>query len=135
MSESRKLALVPATVAELLKLRKNLTARNLNDDVEQIHLRLWEKEEYQKYFRPIWRAESIEGNFLIDEAMAAMQVRAYAINAGNDFPIAKDRDTKLQAIVNSLHVVLKRYGLTRKERRRTVGGEIVDMNGDGNEDI
>jgi hypothetical protein len=37
-------------------------------------------------------------------------------------PVARE---KLATLVKSLGIVLRRYGLSRKERRQTVAGEIV----------
>lgn len=122
MSEARHLAL-PRNVTELLALRKSLKARNLNDDVEAIHLRLWEQEDYQKYFEPIWRDETIEGTFQADDIMAAQHIRNFALT-GRDYPLAAR--AKLNAIVNSLGVVLRRYGISRKERQNSIGGANVN---------
>lgn len=131
MSESRKLTpALPSTVSELMLHRKTLAARNLNDDVEQIHLALWERDNYQKYFVAIWREDSLEGSFLLDETMAALQVRDHAKDNERSFPLA--RSAKLGAIIRSLHVVLKRYGQSRKERQHMVSGENVTFADDEN---
>jgi hypothetical protein len=121
---------LPASVVDLLAQRKSLRTRSLNDDVEEIHLKLWEQPEYQKLFLPIWKEETIEGSFIADDMVAAMQVRAFAVK--NAVPIASR--TKLHAIVNSLHVVCRRYGISRKERQSMVGGETVRASENSNDE-
>jgi hypothetical protein len=118
---------VPQTVVDLINQRKSLRTRTLNDDVEDIHLRLWQEDEYRRYFQPIWREETIEGSFIDDDACVAQMVRKYARE--HNVPIAKNAN--LASIRHSLQVVARRYGLSRKERQRLVGGEHVESsNGD-----
>jgi len=102
--------------------RRSLRSRSLNDDVEEIHLKLWVDPSYHKLFDPIWREDTVEGSFIADDMVAAMQVRTYARK--NDLPIASQ--SKLHAIVHSLHVVCRRYGIDRRTRQGLVGGEPVD---------
>lgn len=108
---------LPSSVSDLLALRKTLRTRSLNDDVEEIHLALWDDLQYRQFFLPIWKEETIEGTFIADELMAAIQVREYANN--HQKPIAAT--AKLAAIIRSLHVVCRRYGISRKERQNIVG--------------
>jgi hypothetical protein len=108
---------LPSSVTDLLAQRKTLRTRSLNDDVEEIHLALWDDLDYRQFFLPIWKEETIEGTFIADELMAAIQIREYA-NA-HQKPIAAN--AKLAAIIRSLHVVCRRYGISRKERQNLVG--------------
>jgi hypothetical protein len=117
---------LPSTVSDLLAQRKTLRTRTLNDDVDEIHLKLWEDDDYRKLFAPIWREETVEGSFIADDLCAAMRIRDFATDA--KLPIA--RQAKLAAIVRSLHVVTRRYGISRKERQNLIDGETVAPNGD-----
>lgn len=117
---------LPATVREFMSLRKNKSQRTLNDLVEEIHLRLYEKNErYKAFLEAVWDSDAIEGSQAIDNVMAAQLLREEAIKS-NSVEVSR---RKLDTIVKSLGVVLKRYGSSRKERRHTVAGEIVP-NGD-----
>lgn len=117
---------VPETVVDLINQRRTMRTRTINDDVEEIHLRLWEELDYRRYFVPIWREETIEGSFIDDDACVAQMVRKYARE--HNVPIAKNAN--LASIRHSLQVVSRRYGLSRKERQRIVGGERVESNGE-----
>ena len=117
---------VPETVVELMNQRKSMRTRTLNDDVEDIHLRMWQEQDYRRYFGPIWREETIEGSFIDDDACVAQMVRKYARD--HSFPIAGHAN--LASIRHSLHVVARRYGLSRKERQQLVGGHVVEAEDD-----
>jgi hypothetical protein len=117
---------LPKTVVDLINQRKSMRTRTLNDDVEEIHLRMWEQPDYRRYFAPIWREETIEGSFIDDDACVAQMVRKYA--GENSFPIASHAN--LASIRHSLIVVARRYGLSRKERQQMVGGQIVERGDD-----
>ena len=116
---------LPATVQELLAGRKSLRFRSLNDDVDDLHLKLWENLEYRKYFEPIWREDTVEGSFIADDVSAAGMLRAFACSIENKDYYQLAARAKLQAIVRSLHVVCKRLSVSRQERRRMVGDEVV----------
>lgn len=99
---------------EIPSIPKNPT---LNDIVEHIHLQLWSNDDYRRYFQPIWREETIEGSFIMDEAMAAIMIRKVMLE-GQTAVRYRIPYPNLQSIVNSLHVVLRRYGIDRMTRRR-----------------
>lgn len=128
---SRRIApRLPTTVAELQLGRKSMRIRSLNDDVDDVHMRLWENSEYRKYFEPLWREDTVEGSFIADEISAAAMIRKFA--SDNQFLIAKN--AKLHAIVRSLGVVCRRLSISRKERQRLVNDEVVGGYGDDNND-
>jgi len=117
---------LPATVHDLLAQRRtNLRTRTLNDDVDEIHLALWNDIQYRQFFLPIWREETIEGSFIADDMRAALLIRDYA--AKNNKPIAAT--AKLAAIQRSLGVICRRYGISRKERQNMVSGDTVPQGG------
>jgi hypothetical protein len=121
---------LPSTVTDLLALRKSEKLRTLNDDVDDIHLRLWENPKYREYLWPIWREDTVEGSFIADDIQAASLIREYA----KEHDIALASRAKLQSIVRSLHVVCRRFGITRKERQHLVNSEHVGFANDENND-
>jgi hypothetical protein len=117
---------LPARLPEKIEdwQRKVKLERTLNDMVEQIHRRLVnESDEYRAYLYACWDVQAVEGSLSADNIKAAEMIRN---NANND-EVAKQ---KLATLVNVLGVVLRRYGASRKERRNTIGGEVVDDNGE-----
>jgi hypothetical protein len=119
---------VPNTVIDLINARTSMRTRTLNDDVEDAFLKLWEDVAFKRYFVPIWRSQTIEGSFIADEICAVQMLRAFAKE--NNMPIA--REANIDSLQHSLRVVAKRYGLSRRVRQASVGGEIVE-NGNGEE--
>ena len=115
---------LPETVADLLSHRKSMQARSLNDEVDDIFLRLWEQPQFRALFAAIHTSQTIEGSFSADDHVAAEMIRKYANE--HHFPIAST--TQLAAIIFSLHVVCRRYGQSRNERRYMVKGQHVNMN-------
>jgi transcriptional regulator of acetoin/glycerol metabolism len=112
-STNGKAIALPKTVADLLDQRKGNRARTLNDDVEAIHLSLWEVPEYQRLLDAVTSEDAVEGSLTIDDAKAAEMIRTEAAKKGNRLVASK----KLGTIVQALHVVMRRYGISRKERR------------------
>lgn len=124
MTEERKVVIppIPTTVGELMAQRKRPIVRSLNDEVEQIHLALWDDgedgERYRGLMIPIWREQTVEGSFPMDDSELARLIRDYAKD--NRMPIASR--SNLASIVHSLNVVRKRYRLDRRYRQNLVGG-------------
>jgi hypothetical protein len=117
---------LPARLPEKIEdwQRKVKFERTLNDMVEQIHRRLVdESDEYRAYLYACWDEQAVEGSLSADNIKAAEMIRN---NANND-EVAKQ---KLATLAKVLGVVLRRYGASRKERRNTIGGEVVDENGE-----
>jgi transcriptional regulator of acetoin/glycerol metabolism len=81
--------------------------------VEAIHLSLWEVPEYQRLLDAVTSEDAVEGSLTIDDAKAAEMIRTEAAKKGNRLVASK----KLGTIVQALHVVMRRYGISRKERR------------------
>src|SRR6185312_5657337 len=112
---------LPATTSDLLGQRKFEMKRTLNDHVETIHLKLYENEDYQRLL------DAVEGSLAADNLLAAKMIRDFAIADGFDPYVA---DKKLATIAKALGVVLRRYGVSRKERSRMIDGETVEPNGE-----
>lgn len=119
---SRKPPPLPATVVDFMKQRKVMTTRTLNDQVEELHLRLYESNEtYKRYLDAVWDEDAVEGSLACDNTLASEIIRDLSQKSGNREVGSK----KLATISKALGVVLRRYGQSRKERRNMVGGEIV----------
>jgi len=114
---------LPATVADLLAHRKSGQKKSLNDEVDDIFLRLWETQKFRDLFEAIHPSQTIEGSFACDDNAAANMVRQYA--AEHHMPTTAN--TKIAAIIFSLHVVSRRFDQSRNQRRTMVKGERVNM--------
>jgi hypothetical protein len=120
---------LPSTTADLLASRKINAERTLNDHVEDLHVQLWEDAKYKRLLYAVYDEQAVEGSLSADNILAAMRIRAEAINRfGKDSIVATE---KLATISKSLGVVLRRYNQSRKERRNTVGGETVPAEANG----
>jgi hypothetical protein len=115
---------LPGSVVELQARRLTPFKRLLNDMVEELHTKCYEDEKYRAYHDAVWDEQAIEGSLAADNIMAAAMIRERAKKENS--PVARE---KLHTINKSLGIVLRRYGLSRKERRQTVDGQIVP-NGD-----
>lgn len=112
---------LPRTTEGLLALRKTVKARTLNDYVEECHIAIWEDPDYLLAIEAVYDEDAIEGSLSADDYIAAGLIRKYA----KDKNIVFVRDKKLATILKALKNVWKRYGITRKERKNTIGGEAV----------
>jgi hypothetical protein len=124
-TNSRQLAApppLPATKDELLAQRVGQMRRTLNDMVEDIHVALYDNEKYSAYLYAVYDEQAVEGSLAADNVMAATMVREHAKKSNNENPLAKE---KLATISKALGVVLRRYEISRKERRNMIHGETV----------
>lgn len=94
----------------------------LHDKVEHFHLMLMAAEtvEYRRLLSAVWDAEAVEGSLIADDMMAARMIREAALRMGDDEVANK----QLAKVSRSLGVVLRRYGMDRKTRRRNIGNVI-----------
>jgi hypothetical protein len=109
-------------------VRKADLARTINDLVEDIHTVLVDKSpEYVGYLDAVYDEQAVEGSLATDNTLAAMLIRDEAKKRN----VPRVADAKLATIVKALNIVLRRYGVSRNERRNMVVGEIVNTgNGD-----
>lgn len=125
--EARSLAVsLPNSRAELMALRKVFKNRLLNDLVEEVFVTLFDREahpEYVKLLEAVWDAETVEGSCKADDLEAARYMRVYAAEQG----IAVIPEKNLETLSRATNVVLRRYSLTRRLRRGSVGGEQLDL--------
>jgi hypothetical protein len=117
---------LPTTRGDLVVLRKlKAKLKPLNDQVEEVVEQLIEDEKFNRYLQAVYDEQAVEGSCAADNIGAAIMIREKAIELG--LPLA---DEKWATISKSLGVVLRRYGISRKERQNTVNGEIVRGNRD-----
>ena len=116
---------VPRSVAAWV--RKTEFHRTLNDLVEDVHLALVDKsQQYVKYLDAVHDEQAVEGSLAADNIMAAQMIREEAKNRN----MPRLAEAKLATIVKGMGVVLRRYHMSRQERRNMIGGEVVP-NGNG----
>ena len=113
---------LPSSVISMQAGRKTPFARLLNDMVDELHNKLFENDKYKTYLEGVWDEQCIEGSLAADNFKAAELIRDRAVKENS--PVARE---KLATIVKSLGIVLKRYGISRKERRHTVGETHVPI--------
>ena len=112
---------LPATISELTRVNKAVPT--LNDYVEEIHLRLYDKSsEYRDLLEAVYDEDTVEGSMAADNYFAAKMIRDRAINADPNHYLAHK---KAATISKALNVVAKRWGISRKTRRQTVAGEVI----------
>ena len=104
---------LPNTVQDLINARKTKSKMTLNDQIESIHMSLWENPVYKKFLDAVYSEQAVEGDLFVDDIEAARMIRAYAKEKG----VTYVREQKLATIRKSLLVVLRRFGTTRRERR------------------
>jgi hypothetical protein len=112
---------LPATTEKWLEQRTLKAEPTLNDVVEQLHWKLVNDKLYRSYLEAVWDEDAIEGSLAADNFKAAEMLRLAAKSDNGNIVGTK----KLATIVKSMNVVLRRYHNSRKERRNTVGGEVV----------
>ena len=69
----------------------------------------------------VYDDEAVEGSLAADNLEAAAMIRDRAVKLG----MTELADKKKATIAKALGVVLKRYELSRTERRNTVDGKVV----------
>ncbi len=121
MNSIVKTLALPVTTQDLLAMRKTMRERTLNDHVDDIHVALWTNPDYHRALEAVYDEDAVEGSLAADNFIAAGMIRDHARQ--NDNHHVKDK--KLATIVKSLNVVLRRYGIGRKERAITIGDEVV----------
>ena len=116
---------LPANTSDLIAQRKTELRRTLNDHVEALHLQLYDDVKYQRLLDAVYDEDAVEGSLAADNLLAAQMIRDRATEGDRDKYVA---EKKLATLSKALGVVLRRYGVSRKERARTIAGETVDSN-------
>lgn len=129
MNGNQKIAYVPLPRVPSEWVRKLQFGQTINDHVEAVHIMLLneaDNEEYLKLLEAVHDEQAVEGSLSADNLMAARKIREVAERIKN--PVRK---LKLATISKALNVVMRRYEVSRKERKHMVGGKVVPN--DGNE--
>ena len=106
---------LPVTVASLIEQRKSKTKRTLNDLVDDIHLQLYEDADYRRYIDAVMNSQAAEGSLICDDIAASYMIRDKARELGSKYVASQNTAT----LRTALQVVLRRYGISRKERRES----------------
>lgn len=118
---------LPGTKAELMAQRKSLGKdKVLNDYIEEAFVAMYGEEGFSAFtdlLNAVWDQEAVEGSCKADDIEAARLMRDYA----REQKIRMIPDKNLETISRSLNVVLRRYQMSRKERRGRVGTSQVEM--------
>jgi hypothetical protein len=119
---------LPSNRTELQALRTVSFDVNINDLVDNINTELFLNDpEYKEYLRAVHDSQAKEGALSADNWSAARMVREYA----RENAIGGVMNENLATIGKALNVALRRAGLSRKQRRNMVHGEVVPSeNGD-----
>jgi len=120
--KSRELRAPPPLPTQRKDWTRHLKALPVfNDSVERVHNDLCENEDYLKLLTAVHDITAVTGSLSFDNCRAAMMLKARA----TELEVHDVAEAKEKAIALSLNTVLRRYHQSRKERRNTVGGEIV----------
>jgi hypothetical protein len=111
--ETTALSTMPASTVEMIDRKKTKVNETLNDAVDRIHVRLYDNNEYRAYLAATINAEAIEGKMIADDYEACRMIRDYA-KKNNEVLVATKN---LETIRHALGVVLRRYKMSRTERR------------------
>ena len=104
---------LPETIQDLMNQRKSKTKTSIIDQVETLHMSLYEKIEYKKLLDGIYTEQMVEGSEACDDIEAARMIRDEARKKGNGYIASQ----KLASIRTALRRVMVRYGISRSERR------------------
>jgi len=123
MSEDTKRTVatpLPKTVYDLMNQRKGRFEQTLNMVVEAAYLKLWENKEFTRLLEGTNDSECVEGSESCDDHEAAKMIRDQVRIENSHFGSRPLHSFKL-----ALRVVMRRYRTSRKERRLTLGGQII----------
>jgi hypothetical protein len=88
------------------------TQHNINDMVEEIFLLLAGDKDFSRLIGAVDNKQAVGGALFVDDFLAAEMIRDKAKTVGNLLA-----GEKLATISKALGVVLRRYGMSRKQRR------------------
>jgi len=134
VERSTSIRVAPHLPTDIHDWQRSIKAeRTLNDYVEDIHRVLvgdgtrdddttqTRGDRYLSLLRATYDAHAVEGSLSADNTLAAIMIRKKAKEMG----IVDVAGEKLAIINMALGVVLRRYKLSRKQRRNMVHGEEV----------
>jgi hypothetical protein len=112
---------LPATREQMVAQRKVQVEPNLNDLVDMVHLVLYDDAEYKRLLHAVHHSQAVTGRLAFDDYKLAERV----MDQAKEMDLVGITSENFGTIHSSLQVVLRRYGLSRSERRVTVGGQKV----------
>ena len=110
---------LPATAAAFAACRKSKAGRTFNDRIEDHMLAMVNggNPDFLALLNAVQNEDAVEGSITADNFMAAKMIRDHASEHG-DSVVA---EANLTRIVRAEGVALRRYGLDRTTRRKSVG--------------
>ena len=110
---------LPATAAAFAACRKSKAGRTFNDRIEDQLLDLINggNVEFLALLNAVHNEDAVEGSISADNFMAAKMIRDHASEDGDSIVAEAD----LTRIARAEGVALRRYGLDRTTRRKSVG--------------
>jgi hypothetical protein len=102
----------PKTLDEFIGLRRKPASITIIDRVEPIVWALYDDQKFKALVAPLFREQTVEGDFAMDESEICRMIRAEA-HRREDIVLEKE---KLASIKHAFNVVLRRYNMSRKER-------------------
>jgi hypothetical protein len=120
---------MPLKQEDYMALRALKHERTINDYVEDIHLKLIADQHYNDLLHAIYDEQAVTGLMRVDDVLAAQLIQKYAV----DNNVLEVASAKLATVVKAMKVVLRRYRASRKIRRNTVGGVVVESDDDNND--
>jgi hypothetical protein len=112
---------LPVALSEWQRFLKS--ERTINDLVEDVHRALIDsdqRDKYRSYLYAVYDSQAVEGSLAADNIEAARMIRIWSSENGSE--LARE---KLAIIAKSLGVVLRRYHVSRRERRDMLDGKVV----------
>jgi hypothetical protein len=103
---------LPETRTDLLTHYKLKRKRSINDLVEDIIVKIWEDEEFQKLINAIYDSEAVHGSRGDDDVMAALMIKQFADREKHTEVAGKN----LHTIKLAMRVVLNRFEQGRNSR-------------------
>lgn len=112
-----RLSTLPSTHAELMGRRQLTSERTFNDSIEEAFKALWDDPErggnFRKHLDALYADEAVTGDLFMDDIKAAEMLQSFA-EIRKQVEIS---NAKLKKVHRAMSVVLRRFGLTRKQRR------------------
>jgi hypothetical protein len=134
MSTSKNAVVTPLPKDRATMVAQRLVAadRTLNDYVDDLHVELFEEgTEYYSCLEAVFNSQAVNGSIGADDFRAAQIIKALAEEKG---PAATQVSKQnIETIKRSLHVVWRRYNISRKQRRTTVHGQATPDDENGSE--
>lgn len=103
---------LPETRSDLMAHYKLKRKRSINDLVEEIVIKLWEDDEFQKLVDAIYDSDSVHGSLGDDDVMAAVMIKEVATRDKHTEVAAKN----IHTIKLAMRVALRRFSQGRGDR-------------------